>query len=514
MSNPLPVLSAKGITMAFDSVDVLKNVSADLYPGEVHALVGENGAGKSTLVKIMSGIYRPRRGHIEVNGQPVVIANPQMATSLGIALIHQEPLAFPDLTVAENIFVGSEPLRGRGWLDWPTMIRRSEELLASLGLRLNPRTKMRGLSVADQQMVDMAAALSQNARVLLMDEPTAALTPNEVERLFAIIRRLRDEGVAIVFISHRLEEVSAIADRITVMRDAEVVGEREPASTTHDEIIRLMVGRPLKALFEKPESQQIGETLLEARDLARAGRFEAISFQLRAGEIVGMAGLVGAGRSYVAQALFGISRLDRGAIRVDGRQVRIRSPRDAMAHGLAYVPEDRQHQGLLMSMSVTKNTTLPILPQLAQFGWLQDRRERAETQEYVERLRIILRQVEQPVSELSGGNQQKVVLSKWLMTRPRIIILDEPTRGIDVGAKAEVHRLMGALAAQGIAILMISSELPEVLAMSDRVLVMREGRLVAEMGRQEMTAERVMAAATGQLLADRAEVSRAEEKQA
>ena len=493
-----PLLSAKGISMAFDGVDVLKHVSLDLYPGEIHAIVGENGAGKSTLVKIMAGIYQPRQGAIELAGQPVIVPNPHAATALGIALIHQEPLAFPDLTAAENIFVGSEPVRGRGLLDWPTMYRRSAELMDSLGLSLNPKTKMRGLSVADQQMVDMAAALSQNAKVLLMDEPTAALTPNEVERLFAIMRRLRDQRVALAFISHRLEEVMAIADRLTVMRDGEVVSECDPKTTTRDEIIRFMVGRPLQALFEKPENQQIGATVLEAQHLTRVGHFEDISFSLRSGEIVGLAGLVGAGRSDVAQALFGIARADSGTVLIDGKPILFRNPREAMAHGLAYVPEDRQHQGLLMPMSVSKNMTLPLLPQLAPLGWLRERRERSASQDYVERLSIILRQVEQPVAELSGGNQQKIVLSKWLMTKPRIMILDEPTRGIDVGAKAEVHRLMGALASQGIAILMISSELPEVVAMSDRVLVMREGRLVAELDRHEMTAERVMAAATGQ----------------
>ena len=498
LATPTPILSAKGITMAFDSVDVLKNVNLDLYPGEVHALVGENGAGKSTLVKIMAGVYRPRQGHLEMNGAPLVVASPHEATARGIALIHQEPLAFPDLTVAENIFVGSEPVRRQGLLDWPTIYRRSTELLDSLGLQLNPKTRMRGLSVADQQMVDMAAALSQDARVLLMDEPTAALTPNEVERLFTIMRRLRDQGVALAFISHRLEEVSAISDRLTIMRDGEVVGESDPKTTTHDEIIRLMVGRPLQVLFEKPEQPAIGSVVLEAQHLSRAGHFEDISFTLRAGEIVGLAGLVGAGRSDVAQALFGIARADSGAVLIDGKPIRFRNPREAMAHGFAYVPEDRQHQGLLMPMSVSKNMSLPMLPQLAQLGWLRERRERQAAQDYVEQLRIVLRQVEQPVAELSGGNQQKVVLSKWLMTKPRLVIFDEPTRGIDVGAKAEVHRLMGALAGQGIAILMISSELPEVLAMSNRVLVMREGRLVAEFGRRELSAERVMAAATGQ----------------
>ena len=333
---------------------------------------------------------------------------------MGIALIHQEPLAFPDLTVAENIFAGSEPVRGRGLLDWPTIYRRSAETLDSLGLRLNPKTKMRGLSVADQQMVDMAAALSQNARVLLMDEPTAALTPNEVERLFAIIRRLRDQGVALAFISHRLEEVTAISDRLTVMRDGEVVGERNPKTTSHDETIRLMVGRPLQALFERPEGQEIGAIVLEAQHLTRAGHFEDISFTLRSGEIVGLAGLVGAGRSDVAQALFGIARAESGAVLIDDKPIVFHNPREAMARGLAYVPEDRQHQGLLMPMSVTKNMTLPLLPQLAQLGWLRERRERSASEDYVERLRIILRR---PAGFIHGclGNQRMEVYTANLL---------------------------------------------------------------------------------------------------
>jgi len=501
MHDSSPIVRAKGITMAFDGVNVLKEVDFGVRPGEVHGLVGENGAGKSTLVKIMAGVYQPKAGQIEVNGQDETVSNPQTATGLGIALIHQEPLAFPDLTVVENIFAGAEPTRGRlGWLDWDRMHREARKALESLGLDLHPRTPMRGLSVADQQMVDMAAALSQNARVLLMDEPTAALTPSEVERLFRIVRKLRDQGTAIVFISHRLEEIFAISDRITVMRDGAVVGERLPQETCADDIIHLMVGRPLRALFEKPEHQVEGEVVLEARGLSRARCFRDISFSLHAGEILGVAGLVGAGRSFIAQALFGILPPDSGAILLDGQPARIDTPRDAMRRGIAYVPEDRQHQGLLMPMSVTHNMTLPMLPQLAALGWVKRGSERQSALEYVERLRIILRAVEQPVAELSGGNQQKVVLSKWLLTKPRIVILDEPTRGIDVGAKAEVHRLMGELAAQGIAILMISSELPEVLAMSDRVLVMREGALVACLEKTEMSAERIMAAATGQIV--------------
>jgi rhamnose transport system ATP-binding protein len=494
-----PVVATQGIYMAFGGVDVLKNVDFTLYPGEVLGLMGENGAGKSTLAKILAGVHQPRAGNILVNGKPTVIANPHYATELGIALIHQEPLTFPDLSVAENIFVGRQPtFKKLRLVSWKTIYTWAEELLKALGLPINPKTKIRQLSFADQQMVDIAAALSQNTKVLLMDEPTASLTPNEVERLFVIMRRLRAQGTAIVFINHRLEEVFAIADRIAVMRDGEMIEERIPSATSHAEIIRLMVGRELKTLFERPTAPQVGMPVLEVNGLSRKGKFQDISFHICAGEIVGMSGLVGAGRSDVAQAIFGVVQADTGHIRIEGREATIANPRDAMALGLAYVPEDRQHQGLFMPTSVTRNTGIATLQTFARNGWVSEQAERQATNDYVERLRIALRTIEQPVRELSGGNQQKVVLSRWLLTKPKVIILDEPTRGIDVGAKAEVHRLMGELAAQGLGIFMISSELPEILAMSDRVLVMHEGRLTARLSKQEMSSERIMAAATGQ----------------
>ncbi|MFO7634719.1 MAG: sugar ABC transporter ATP-binding protein, partial [Caldilinea sp.] len=410
------LLSAQGVYMAFDGVDVLRNASLDLFPGEVHSILGENGAGKSTLLKIMAGIYPPRRGQLLLDGAPVVVPNPYAAMGMGIAVIPQEPLAFPDLTVAENIFVGVEPTQGAfRFLDWKSIYRRAGDLLGTLGLHLNPRASMRGLSVADQQMVNMAAALAQNARVLLMDEPTAAITPNEVERLFAIVRRLRQQGTAIAFISHRLEEIFAISDRITILRDGEVVGERFPERTTHDELIRLMVGRSVELMTEKTVASAPGAVRLSVRNLSARGRFSDISFDLRAGEIVGMAGLVGAGRSHVAEAIFGIASVDDGLIEIDGRPVVVDSPRTAMAHRIALVPEDRQHMGKLMPMSVADNATLPTLPEVASLGWLRPKRERERSQAYVEQLRIVLRRLDQPVAELSGGNQQKVVLSKWLM---------------------------------------------------------------------------------------------------
>lgn len=501
MTDQSALLRTKGLYMAFGGVNVLKDINFEIYPGEVHGLVGENGAGKSTLAKIIAGIHQPKGGQIELNGRVVEIPNPRVATQFGIALIHQEPLTFPELDVAENIFIGRQPMtRGARHVDWATMYRRSSELLRSLGVSLDPHRKVRGLSIADQQMVEMAGALSQDAKVLLMDEPTAALTPTEVKELFANMRKLRDQGTAIVFVSHRLEEIFEICERITVLRDGELVGQRKTSATSIDEIIRMMVGRPLSVLYERGDSHQIGDPVLEVNGLSRMMKFEDISFDVKAGEIVGVAGLIGSGRTEVARALFGTLDIDQGTVRINGKEVKIHYPGQALSHGLIYLPEDRQHHGLLMPMTITQNATLSILDRIAPGGWLRDKSEREVTQEYVEKLRIVLRSLDQPVRELSGGNQQKVVITKWLLTRPKVMILDEPTRGIDIGAKAEVHRLMGELASQGMAILMISSELPEILAMSDRIIVMREGRITGQFDKSEATAERIMAAATGQLL--------------
>jgi rhamnose transport system ATP-binding protein len=501
MTDKTPVMQARKINMAFGGVQVLTDVDLSIYPGEVHGLIGENGAGKSTLVKILAGVHQPKSGEVLLNNKVVNIPDPHTATDMGIALIHQEPLTFPDLDVAENIFIGHQPKSGRlARIDWRTMYARSAELLNSLGVELDPRTKVRGLSVADQQMVEMAGALSRDATVLLMDEPTAALTPSEVEDLFVIIRRLREQGTAIVFISHRLEEIFAICDRITILRDGRWVGERRSEETTTDEIIQMMVGRPLSALFNKGDSHSIGAPMLEVEGLSRIRKFQDVSFKIHAGEIVGMAGLVGAGRTDVARALFGTLNIDKGTVRIQGREVHIKQPSDALAHGMVYVPEDRQHNGLLMPMSVSNNITLAALEKISTGHWLRKSREDQFTQDYVEKLRIMLRSVDQPVRELSGGNQQKAVLAKWLLAEPKIILLDEPTRGIDIGAKSEVHRLIGELASHGLAILMISSEMPEILAMSDRIIVMREGYISGHFTREEATAERIIAAATGQVL--------------
>jgi len=491
------ILELHSISKSFPGVQALDNVDFDLRPGEIHALVGENGAGKSTLVKVISGVYQPDAGEIRLQGRPVTFPNPLVAQQHGVAAIYQEPTLFPDLSIAENIFIGHQPVRSvTRRVDWKRMYEQAGELLSSLGVKLDPRARVRGLSVAQQQMVEIAKALSLNARILIMDEPTSALTLRDVADLFRITRRLREAGTSIIFISHRLGEAFELADRITVLRDGHYIGTRAVKDTTTDEVIRMMVGRTLDTLFPKEEVTP-GEVVLRVDGLTKEGAFYDISFELRRGEILGLAGLVGARRTNVAHAIFGVSPADSGTIWVDGRQVHIRNPKDALALGIAYVPEDRQHQGLVLPMNITQNITLPILKELARQGiWLDNDAERQTAQQFVERLDVRAAGLQQKVQELSGGNQQKVVLAKWLAARPRILILDEPTRGIDVGTKAAVHKLMSILAGQGMAILMISSELPEILGMSDRIVVMYEGRITGHFTREEATQENIMAAAT------------------
>jgi len=491
-----PILTLTNIHKSFAGVHALQGVSFELLPGEIHALVGENGAGKSTLIKVISGVHQPDAGEIRFQGQPVTFANPLVAQQHGIAAIYQEPTLFPDLDVAENIFMGHQPVQPlTRRINWRQMYEEASKLLRSLGVNLDPRTRVRGLSFADQQMVEIAKALSINARVLIMDEPTSALTLREVAELFRIARQLRDAGTAIIFISHRLEEAFELADRVTVLRDGQYVGTRPVRDVTPDEVIRMMVGRTLDNLFPKQAVPQ-GEVMLRVEGLTKAGAFYDVSFELHRGEILGLAGLVGAGRSEVARAIFGVEPADAGAIWVNGRQVQIRSPNEALALGIAYLPEDRQQQGLVLPMNVTQNVTLPILREFARLGWVDRVAEGRAAQGFAERLDIRAAGLWQKVRELSGGNQQKVVLAKWLAARPQILILDEPTRGIDVGTKAAVHQLMSTLAGQGLAILMISSELPEILGMSDRIVVMREGYVTGHLTRAEATQEKIMAAAT------------------
>jgi rhamnose transport system ATP-binding protein len=494
MSDTRPIFAARQISKSFGGVHALQDVHFEIYPGEVHALLGENGAGKSTLIKIITGVYQPDLGELFLEGQPIRFAGTREAQAHGIAAIYQEPSLFPDLDIAENILVGRQPMRRWG-VDWKRMYQEAGALLRRLGLALDPRTKARELSVAQQQVVEIARALSIDAKVLIMDEPTSSLTLGEVEELFGIVRQLRAAGTAIVFISHRLEELFALADRVTTLRDGAYVGTRAMADVTSDDLIRMMVGRTLGELFPK-QAVEPGEVVLEVAGLGVEGSFWDVSFELRRGEILGMAGLIGAGRTNVARALFGTEPATAGTIRLDGKAVAIASPDEAMALGIGYVPEDRKEHGLILNMRIAENITLPVLSRFATGGWLDSQRELAAAAAAASKLEVKMTSVDQPAGQLSGGNQQKVVLAKWLDTQPRVLILDEPTRGIDVGTKAAVHHLMSSLAAQGMAILLISSELPEVLGMSDRILVMREGRVTGRFSRAEASQEKLMAAAT------------------
>jgi rhamnose transport system ATP-binding protein len=491
------IIELNGIAKQFGGVQALKGVDFSLFPGEVHALVGENGAGKSTLVKILAGIHRTDAGVLKVGGKVVELRSPTQAQDLGIAVVQQEPMMFPDLDVAENVFMGRHPRDRFGRVDWKRMYREVDQLLASLDVSLSSHAPVQGLSVAEQQLVEIGKALSLQARVLVLDEPTAALSAHEVEELFAIVKQLRERGVAILFVSHRLEEVFMIADRLTVFRDGAHIITAPVSEMTTEEIIKYMVGRELSNLFPKGATE-IGEVMLEVQHLTRTGVFSDVSFQLHKGEILGLAGLVGAGRTEVAQVLFGIEQADSGEIWLKGKRVRIRSPQQAMEYGIAYVPEDRHLHGLIMNFSIAANVTLPILHQVSRLGLVDPRREQKIAGDYSTQLSVRSEGVAQLVNALSGGNQQKVVLGKWLATNPSVLILDEPTRGIDVGAKAEVHRIISDLAAKGLAIILISSELPEVLAMADRVIVLHEGHVTGTFTRSEATQERVMFAATGQ----------------
>jgi rhamnose transport system ATP-binding protein len=493
----VPLLEVRDIEKTFPGVRALSGVSFDVRAGEVHALLGENGAGKSTLIKIVSGVYQPDLGSILVNGTLVHFSTPDDARRAGVATIYQELLLFPELSVAENIFLGHAPLARAGRIDWRAMRAEAERLLDSLEINdLSADQIVGALSVGNRQRVEILRALSHDARILIMDEPTAALTESDVTRLFDVVRRLKRRGVGIVYISHRLDEIFAIADRVTVLRDGAFVGAREVADTNVAELVQMMVGRRLESLFPKTVAP-IGAPVLEARDLVRRPLTKGVSLTVRSGEIVGLAGLVGSGRSELAQTLFGMTPSESGDVRLNGETVRIDSPETARAKGIAYVPEDRGTQGLVRGMSVLHNFSLAALGSLSRAGFIDRAAERRMAQEGVARFSVKTSSVDEIAGRLSGGNQQKIVLGKWLANNPKLLILDEPTRGIDVGAKAEIHRLMSQLAGEGVAILMISSELPEVLGMSDRVLVMREGRLVAEFDRAEASSEAVGAAMMG-----------------
>ena len=490
-----PILEVREISKRFDATQALSDASFTLHAGEVHALVGENGAGKSTLIGIMTGIHAPDAGTVLVDGSEVVLRSSADAQRYGIAAIHQEPLIFPDLSVAENIFTGQQ--RRPPWMSWARLHREASDLLAELDVKLDPGMPASQLSVATQQAVEIARAISLELRVLIMDEPTAALSAHEVSKLFDQVRQLVDRGVAVLFISHRLDEVFEIADRITVFRDGHRVSTASRVEVTEAGLIRDMVGRDMSDFFRRTV-RQAGDVALRVTDLGRGDTFDRISFDVRHGEVLGMAGLVGSGRTDVALALFGIAPADRGTVELDGKPVTIGSPTEALSHGVAYVSEDRRQLGLSMPESVASNITLASLPRYARrFGLIDRAAERRDAIKFQERLQIRTPSVDTPVEQLSGGNQQKAMLAKWLNLGPRLLILDEPTRGIDVATKAEVHQIIDELARSGIAVILISSDLPEVLAMSDRVMVMREGRQQAIYPHDGASEEVVMTAAMG-----------------
>ncbi len=491
------MLKAINISKSYAGVHALRVASFDLQAGEVHALVGENGAGKSTLIKIITGAVQADSGTLELNGQPLAQHDTAQAKRAGIAAIYQQPALFAELSVAENIASGYEPTGLWRRVDWRARTARATVLLQRVGARIDPQRRAGDLTMPEQQLVEIARALGQDARLLIMDEPTAALGEADAQNLFRVVRELRAAGVGIIYISHRLEELSQIADRVTVLRDGETIETRAMAGVTRDELIRLMIGRELSAVFPKRAVKQ-GAVLLELRGLGcAASGVRDVSLSVRAGEIVGLAGLVGAGRTELARVLFGLTPADAGEIWVQGARVTLDSPARAIALGLAYVPEDRRQHGVILPLALGENITLASLPRN---GWLDFAAERAQAVAMVEQLAIKTPSIFAPAGNLSGGNQQKVALAKWLTTKPRIIILDEPTQGIDVGAKAEIHRLMCDLAEQGMAVLLISSELPEVLGMSDRIAVLHAGRIAGVLTREAATQEQVLALALGHSL--------------
>jgi len=496
------LLSVTDITKAFAGVQALKSASFELLPGEVHALIGENGAGKSTLIKIMTGAVASDSGQINLNGQVIKHHSPRSARQLGIAAIYQQPALFPELTVAENIAIGLEQKGLWARIDWRKRRRHAAELLARVGAKISVDTEAGVLTMPQQQLVEIARALGAEARVLIMDEPTASLSEEDTQNLFKVIRELRGQGVGIIYISHRLEELSVIADRVTVLRDGRTIDTRLMADVNRQQLIQLMVGRELSAVFPKNEVA-LGEVVLELRHLGcSALGVHDVDLSVRAGEIVGLAGLVGAGRTELARIIFGLEPADEGEILLRGKPVKIESPAQAIASGIAYVPEDRRKHGVILPMAVCPNITLAALDRLSSFGSLDLSREKEIAIDYTRRFGIKTPSLFTVVANLSGGNQQKVALSRWLVTNPSVLILDEPTQGIDVGAKAEIHALISELAAQGTAILMISSELPEILGMSDRAAVVHDGTIFGILERAEATQSKILALALGHALVE------------
>ena len=483
-------LELKGITKIFPGVKALDRVSFQLKPGEIHAIMGENGAGKSTFIKVITGVHQPDEGTIYIDGKQVEFKTPLDAQRLGIAAIYQHVTSYPHLSVAENIFMGHECV-SKGFLQWKEMNRRAQELLKPLGVSFSPTALMSSLSVAQQQMVEIAKALSMNARIIIMDEPTAALTKNESEELYRITESLRDEGKSIIFISHRLEDMYRLASRVTVFRDSHYIGTYDAATITKPELIKAMVGREIKELFPKPDITP-GEEVLRVEKLGRTGYFKDVSLDVRRGEIVALTGLVGAGRTEVVHTLFGVERYDAGRIFLEGKPVTIRKPQDAMRLGIGLLTEDRQQQGLILTWGIGRNITLPELKKYAKYGVVSEEKECVDAKRLAERVDVKAVSLFDKGSSLSGGNQQKVVVAKALNSHLKVLIMDEPTKGVDVGAKAAIYEIMGELAKSGLAIIMISSEMPEILGMCDRIFVMCDGRVTGELSHTSATQERIL----------------------
>lgn len=491
-----PILQLRDISKTFPGVKALDQVRLSLYPGQITALVGENGAGKSTLVKILTGIYQEDVGEIRLDDQVIGIPSPDAARRVGITAIHQETVMFDELSVAENIFIGHHLKKRFGLVDWKTMRQRTREILAQLEVELDPDTPLKQLSVAQKHIVSIARALSLDARIVIMDEPTAALSQREIQDLYDIVRRLKAEGKAILFITHKFDEIFAICDRYVVLRDGAQVGDGLIAQVDQSRLVAMMVGRTIDQVYPKAQVE-IGEVVLSVDGFSHPTEFADIGFDLRRGEILGFYGLVGAGRSEVMQALYGITQPSGGRVVLDGQELRIRRPAEAIRAGIVYVPEDRQHQGTVLAMTIAENITLPQLAKVSRGGFLSRSREFEMTRYYGGRLQVRASNWSQPVAQLSGGNQQKVVIGRWLATQPRVVIIDEPTKGIDVGSKAAVHEFIGELVAAGLAVIMVSSELPEIMGLADRIVVMHEGRIRRRFQRGEASAEAIVTAATG-----------------
>lgn len=485
-----PFLQMKGITKKFPGVLALDHANFSVELGKVVALVGENGAGKSTLMKILSGVLKKDEGEILIDGKPASIESTLDAQKFGISVIYQELNVILNLNIAENIFIGREKRKSL-FIDKAYIHKEARKLLDIVGLNVDTNTLVKDLSIGQRQMVEVARALSMDAKVIVMDEPTSSLTEKETKILLEIIKKLRNENVGIVFISHRMKEIFEVADTVTVMRDGKTVGTLAGEEINENKVVKLMVGREVNDIFAKQEAE-ISDVILDVRNLSTASFLKDISFSLRKGEILGFAGLVGAGRSEVMRAIFGIDKKNSGDIFINGKKVEINSPEDAINHGIGFIPEDRKEQALILNMTVKENITLPSLKSISKFDFINSELEKAVAEEYIEKLSIKTPGFEQKVINLSGGNQQKVVISKWLATNPKVLILDEPTRGIDVGAKKEIHSIMSSLAKNGVAIIMVSSELPEILGMSDRIIVMHEGRIKGQLLREEASQEKIM----------------------